>query len=166
MVCQAKHLPENIAQPFPRTFLLPKSQPSQGHSSFRGIRCPEDASPFENIATLRPVLPSRVRWLLQPTSLVSTYIYGVCYAARSSHVSNVATTPTPTRTVTENSRNRSRHQGQNPSYYRRITTRRSCNYWNPHYPHCQWSLPGYIYTEEEGEGETIKNSSKRRLTFQ
>jgi len=60
--------------------------------------------------------------------LISAYIYGVCYTARSFHVSNVVTTPTPMRTVTESSRNHSHHQGQNPSCYKRITCR-SCSYW-------------------------------------
>jgi len=136
---------------------LSREQLPRGCFSSRGNNCPEDSPSFENIATLRLVLPSRARWLLQSTPLIFAYIYIVCYAATSSHVLNVATILTPMRTVIEGSRNRSRHQGQNSSCYGRISTCRSCNYWNPHDPHHQWSLPGpwYIY---------MKRREKRRWT--
>ena len=93
--------------------LLPKASPLQGQS-----------------------FPSRARRSHHPTSFISTYIHGIRYVARSSHVSNVATTPTSAQTITDGSRNYSRNQGHNLSRYERIATCRSCGYWNPHDPHC------------------------------
>ena len=130
MVCQAKLLPRNIAQPFPRTFLLLKSQPPRGHSFSREIHCPEDAPPFESVATPRSILSVPSKMTASTDKLISSYIHGVRYTARSSYVSNIPMTPTPTRTITESSRNCFHHQGQNPNRYRRITMSRSCRYWS------------------------------------
>ena len=122
-------------------------------SSLQGIRCPEDAPPSESITTWDQLFPSRARRLQQPASLISTYIHGIRYTARSSRVSNVATTPTLVQIVTECSRNHSRNQEHNPNRYKRITTCRSCDYWNLHDSHCQWSLSGYIYTRRSTKRE-------------
>jgi len=92
------------------TSLQSTIQLPQGRSSFRRNNCPKDTPPPENIATPISVLPSWVRWLLQPTPLISIYIFRVRYTASSSHVSNVAMTSAPPQTVIEGSRNRSRHQ--------------------------------------------------------
>jgi len=72
---------------------------------------PEDTPPSEESTALRTLFlprtrllprvspprdqffPSRTRQSQQPTSLISAYTHGVIYATRSSHVSNVATTP-------------------------------------------------------------------------
>ena len=110
-ICQAELLPENVAQLFPRS-LLPRIQRPRGHSSFRGIHCPED-TPSESVAILRSILPVTSKTMQQPTSLISTYIHGVHYAARLSHVSNVATTLTSAQTVIEGSRNHSRNHEHN-----------------------------------------------------
>jgi len=61
----------------PNTSLQSTIQLPGGGSSSRGNNCPEDTPPSESIVTPRPVLSSRVRWLLQPTPLISVYMYGV-----------------------------------------------------------------------------------------
>ena len=58
----------NITRPFLRMNLLPRASPPRGH-----------------------FLSSQTKWQLQPTPLISAYIYRVCYAARSSHVTKVTT---------------------------------------------------------------------------
>jgi len=95
---------------------------SQGHSVSRRVNHPDDTHPSEESAPPRTLLLPRASplqdksfpsWARRPqlqTLLISTYIHGVCYVARSSHVSNVAITPALMRTVTEGSRNCSRYQ--------------------------------------------------------
>jgi len=51
-----------------------------------------------------------------------------------------------TRAVTDSNRYSSSNQGQNLNHYRRITTCRSCSYWNLQDPHWQLKLLGYIIT--------------------
>ena len=63
--------------------------------------------------------PFRTRRPQQPISLISAYIHGVRYAARSSHISNIGTTSTSAQTVIEGSRNHSHNQGNSPTSYER-----------------------------------------------
>jgi len=118
----------------PRTLLLPKASP------------PRDSS-----------FPSRARRSQQMTSLISAYIHGICYAVRSSHISNIATTPTSVQIVTKSSRNHSRHQGYNPSRCEGIIMCRSYDHWNLRDPHGQWRLLEYIYTRRSMKKETQTN---------
>ena len=79
--------------------------------SFRRINGPDDTYPSKESTAPKTLLFARVspfqdqsflfraRWLQQPISFISVYIHGVRYAARSSHVSNVATTPISAKTV-------------------------------------------------------------------
>ena len=120
-----------------RILILPRNLLPRGRSSFQERRPLQDQS-----------FSSRARRPQQLTSLISAYIHGVRYAAKSSHISKI-TTPISVQTVTERSKNHSRNQGHNPSCYERIATCRSCGYCNPHDPHCQWRLPRYIYTGRE-----------------
>ena len=102
----------------------------RGHSSFRGINDPEDTHPFEKFTASRTLLlPKklplqnqsflfRVRRPQQLSSLISDYIHGARYAAISSHVSNVATTPASAQAVTWGSRNHSRNQGHNSGHWK------------------------------------------------
>ena len=106
-VCQVELLPESIVQLFLRT-LLPRNPLPREHS-------------------LRKLL-SRARRTQQPTSLISAYIHGVHYVARSSHISNVTTTPTSAQTVIEGSRNHSCNQRHNPGRYEGIATCRPYGY--------------------------------------
>jgi len=117
----------NIIQPFPRTFLLPKSQSPRGHSFSREIRCPEDA-PFRKHCHPETsfFVPSKVTAATNSID-ICLHLWSLL-RRRSSHVSNIAMTRTQTRTATKCSKNRSHYQGQNPSYYKRITTWRSCSY--------------------------------------
>ena len=120
----------------------------RGHSTFRGINGPEDTHPSEESTAswtllLLRALPfqdqsfrSRARQPQQQISLISAYIHRVRYVARSSHVSNVATTPTSAQDVTEGSRNHCRNQEHYPGRYEKIVMCRSCGYWNLHDPHC------------------------------
>jgi len=135
---------ESTAQ---RTLLLLRNPLPRGHSSFREHRHSE-------------INPSWARWPQQPTSLISAYIHGVCYVVGSSHVLNVATTPTSAQTVIEGSRNHSRNKEHNPDCYKKIATCRSCSYWNSHIPHCQWRLSGYIYTGRSTKKMRIKTSQE------
>ena len=71
---------------------------ARDRSSSRGIDCPEDTLPSKNIAveTSSSVLS---RTATATNSIDFSYIYGVRYAARSSHVSHIIMTLTPARIV-------------------------------------------------------------------
>jgi len=150
------------------SFSLRASPNSRGHS-FRGINDPNELIPprnplprgrsFRESPVQDQSFPSRARRPQQPTSLIYADNHGVRYAAKSSHISNAATTPTSAHTVIE-SRNHSRNQGHNPDRYERIATRRSCGYWNLHDPHRQWRLPS-IYTVGDRQRKGNKKTSNK-----
>ena len=75
----------------------------QRHTSSRVVSRPQGTHPPEESLPRRSCLlsrtswswdhylPSWAKWRLQSTPLISTYIYGVCYVARSSHILKVVT---------------------------------------------------------------------------
>ena len=124
--------------------------------------CPEDTHSSENIFDRNQLFqPKQVDHCNQHRD--SAYTYGVIYAARSSHVSHATTTPNPAQTVIESDNNRSHNQGQNSSCYERITTYRSCSYWNRMTHTANESSPG-IYTLGDGQKRhvTIKRKEEKR----
>ena len=121
------------------TLLFPRASPLQNHS-----------------------FPSRARQPQQTTSLISAYIHEVSYTARSSHISNVATTPTSVQNITVGSGNHSRNQGHNPNHYERIATCKSCAYWNPQTHTTNENSLG-IYTLGDRRREEYKTSHKKLI---
>jgi len=118
---------------------------SRGYSFSRGINCLEDAPPSENVVPkTRFSIPSKATAVTNSID-IHIYLWNPLYHQITSCF-NITMTPILARTVIESNRNRSRNQGKNPNHYERITTCRSCSYWNAHDPHYHWRLTGYKYT--------------------
>ena len=113
---QAEHLPEATSpskdSTAPRTPILRVPLNCPRDHSIRGYQHPEVDSSRSEQDSYRTSLISNFN-----SASRTPMIYGVNYAARSSHILNVATTPTPTQTVTEDGSNLSHNQGHNPSNY-------------------------------------------------